>query len=62
MLDTNKIDNVHVEGIDMADYPDFCDAFIDSADFDGIEMTEEELDELGQDYDFIYQSVINQLC
>ena len=44
MLDTNKIDNVHVEGIDMADYPDFCDAFIDSADFDGIEMTEEELD------------------
>ena len=28
-LDYSKISNVQVGGVDMADYPDFCDAYIE---------------------------------
>jgi hypothetical protein len=55
------IDNIEVDGIDTRDYPDFCDAFIASADYDGKEMTEEQLDELNEDRDFVYECVENHL-
>ena len=52
-LDYSKISNVQVGGIDMQDYPDFCDAYIESADYGDREMTDEELDILNQDGEFI---------
>ena len=55
------IDNIEVDGIDTTDYPDFCDAFISSADYDGKEMTEEQLDKLNQDSDFVYECLQNHL-
>lgn len=55
------IDNIEVDGIDINDYPDFCDAFIASADYNGKEMTEEQLDKLNEDSDFVYQCVQNHL-
>jgi hypothetical protein len=61
-MDYNKITNVEVDGIDTNDYPDFCDAFICYAEYDGEEMTEEQLEELNEDYDFVYEHIINQLC
>ena len=55
------IDNIEVDGIDTKDYPAFCDAFIASADYDGKEMTEEQLDELNENSDFVYECVQNHL-
>jgi len=55
------IDNIEIDGIDTKDYPDFCDAFIASADYDGKEMTEEQLDKLNEDSDFVYECVQNHL-
>jgi hypothetical protein len=60
-MDYKLIDNIEVDGIDPKDYPDFCDAFIASADYDGKEMTEEQLDELNEDSDFVYECVQNHL-
>jgi hypothetical protein len=60
-LDYDKITNIKVEGIDMKDYPDFCDAFISSADYECRPMIEEELDELNEDSYFVYEAVMNQL-
>ena len=60
-LDYSKIDNIEVDGIDYADYPDFCDAYIASADYDGREMTDEELDILNDDGDFVYEAVQKHL-
>ena len=60
-LDYARISDVEVEGIDTADYPDFCDAFIASADYDGREMTDEELDTLNEDGDFVYSAVESHL-
>jgi len=37
------------------DYPDYCDAFIDNAEYDGKELSDEELDEVNEDRDLVYQ-------
>jgi hypothetical protein len=56
-FDFDKITNVALDGIHHWDYPDYCDAFIDSADYDGEEMTDEQLDELNEDYELVYELV-----
>ena len=55
------IDNVKIEGIDMRDYPDFTDAFISYADYDGKPMTEYELDEINEDRDFVYEQTLKAI-
>jgi len=60
-MDYKLIDNIEVDGIDTTDYPDFCDAFIASAYYDGKPMTDEQLDELNEDRDFVYECVQNYL-
>ena len=60
-MDYLKITNVYVDGIDTNDYPDFCDAFIASAEYDGVDMTDEQLDEINEHYDFVHECVMNQV-
>lgn len=60
-FDYKKITNVVLDGIHHWDYPDYCDAFIDSADYDGKEMTDEQLDELNEDYELIHELVWDNL-
>lgn len=60
-LDYSKIDDIDIDGIDTNDYPDFCDAFICSADYDGKPMTEAQLDELNDDREFVMEQVNNFL-
>ena len=60
-MDYRLIDNIELDGIDTKDYPDFCDAYIVSADYDGKPMTLGQLDELNEDTDFVYQCVQNYL-
>ena len=54
-----------VAGIDTADYPDFCDAHIESASVfqngEWRDATDSELDELNEDEDFVYKCVENEL-
>jgi hypothetical protein len=56
-MDYKLIDNIEVDDIDTSDYPDFCDAYISSADYNGKPMTDEQLDKLNEDSDFVYQKV-----
>ncbi len=61
-IDVNKLENIEVDGIDTRDYPDFVDAFISYAEMDGVELTDEQLDELNDNYpELIYDCVINHL-
>lgn len=60
-LNYSKIDNIQVDGVDKNDYPDFCDAYISNADYKGLEMTDDQLEQINKDSDFVYQAVINQL-
>ena len=56
-MDTTKIDNIQIEDINWNDSPEFCDAFIASADYDGVPMTEKQLDEINDNTDFVHDSV-----
>jgi hypothetical protein len=60
-IDYKKIDNIEIDGIDTKDYPDFCDAYISSADYDGKPMTDEQLDELNEDGDYVYGHIMDYL-
>jgi len=61
ITDLKKINNIVFEDIDYKDSPDFCDAFISSAVYGDREMTEEELDELNNDRDFVYDKLMDYL-
>lgn len=60
-MDYKKIDNIEIDGIYTKDFPDFCDAYIVSADYDGVPMTDEQLDEINEDGDFQYECIMNDL-
>lgn len=53
----DKIDNVIVQDIDMKDFPDFCDAYIESCDIDGVPATEEQLNVINENGSFINECV-----
>jgi hypothetical protein len=59
-LDYDLIDNVVFGGVDPEDYPDFCDAYIESADYNGVKMTEAELEllDIGYWYEDIVESIL----
>lgn len=59
-LELKQIDNIEVDGIDTKDYPDFCDAYISSADYKGRKMTEDELDCLNDEHgEFVHEKVFD---
>ena len=60
-LDYSKISNVELEDIFTNDYPDFSDAYIAYAEYDGVPMTSEQLDELNNDGDFVYEEIMDKL-
>ena len=60
-MNLTKINNIEFDGIDHKDRPDYCDAYILSADYDGREMTEQELEELNDDRDFFYEKLLDYL-
>ena len=60
-LDYKEIDDIELDGIDMRDYPKFCDAYILSADYQGRAMTKQELDVLNEDMEFILEAVENHI-
>ena len=54
-MERSLYSNVVFEDIDYNDYPDFSDAHIVSADFDGEPMTEEELEVLNDNGELVYE-------
>lgn len=56
-----EFDYSEIDNIDMANvtgYPDFTDAYIVSADYKGEPMTEDQLDILNEDTDFLYEQAL----
>tara|TARA_R100001082_G_scaffold76349_1_gene44387 strand:- start:905 stop:1252 length:348 start_codon:yes stop_codon:yes gene_type:complete len=60
-LDYSKIEIVEIDGIDHKDYPDYCDAYISAATVGGVEATDEQLDEMNNNPEFRYNSVIESI-
>ena len=54
--------DIEMDGIDSKDYPDFADAFIQSAAWkNGTALTEEELEELNENSDFVHEHALDQM-
>lgn len=66
-LDLSKVVDIECDGIDMADYPDFCDSCIKSASLDlghgnFRDLTESELDDINENHrEFVYEKVWNYI-
>ena len=61
---TKEIDisSIEIEDIKYWDYPDFVDAFVSKAFFkDGEELTEEELQEINEDMEFLNDLVLRRI-
>lgn len=61
MIDVTKVTDVVIAGIDMSDYPKFCDAYIESAKINGVEATEDECAELTDNGEFFYEKINEEL-
>ena len=60
MIKLEEVEEMEFSDVDNSDYPDYSDAFVESATYKGREMTEEELNELNDDYrDFVYQKLMD---
>jgi len=60
-MDLNLVDNIVFDGIDKEDYPDFCDAYIQYAEYNGVPMTDEQLEKVNSCHDFVYESLMDHL-
>lgn len=71
-LNTSKIVDIEVEGVDRKDYPDFCDAYISKAGYPIVEnprfgikegyrdLTEDELEYLNDKCrDWVYEKIMD---
>ena len=47
-MDFTKLEDIEVDGVDMTDYPDFCDAYISAASIDGVGLTDEQLEKVNE--------------
>jgi len=60
-IDTRLVTNVEVEGIDFADYPDFCDAYVSNCWYKGRPATDMEVEMINNDSDFVYQQTLKAI-
>ena len=59
MIDLSRVSDIEFSGVDNNDYPDYSDAFIESAMYRGREMTQEEMDDLMDNYrEFVYKKLM----
>jgi len=61
MVDHSKVTNIQFEDVDRTDAPDYCDAYIVSADYDGVEMNPYQLEKLNEDKDFVHSQLLEWL-
>lgn len=60
-FEKHLLDTVQILGIDTKDAPDFVDAYIESAYYDGHPMTESQLEAINDDRELILELVNDQL-
>ena len=61
MLKGREVEDCSIAGIDHSDYPKYCDAYIESAiwSHSGKSLTDDELEELNENQELVYELTIN---
>jgi len=60
-LDTRKLENVVMADVQMFDFPDFVDAYVEYAEINGVELTDAQYDEVNENYEFLQQLAYESL-
>jgi len=60
-IDYNKIEIIEIDSIHEWDYPDYCDAYISEAEYNGKPMSDEMLDEVNDNDQFRYESIMEYI-
>ena len=61
-FDFKELSDIYIDGVDPNDYPDFCDAFIESGDYGDRELTEKECEWITDTYpDYVQDKALEQL-
>ena len=60
-IDTRKLENVVMADVQMFDFPDFVDAYVEYAEINGVELTDAQYDEVNENYEFLQQSAYQSL-
>tara|TARA_R100000951_G_scaffold38281_1_gene32501 strand:- start:41 stop:232 length:192 start_codon:yes stop_codon:yes gene_type:complete len=60
-LDVRKLENVVMADVLMYDFPDFVDAYVVSASFNGVELTDAQYNEVNEDHSFLQESAYQSL-
>lgn len=58
-IDYSKIDNIVFDGVFYKDTPDYCDAYIVSANYNGAPMDEKDIEKISNE--FVHQQLIEFL-
>jgi len=61
MINLYLVGNVELGGVDLEDYPDFVDAYIEYAEYDEVEMSVDQLAELNDNSEFVQDCVMDHL-
>lgn len=61
MIDFTKITDVEFDDVFHDDAPDYCDAYILRCEIDGVEATEEQLNEINENSDFVHEKLFDYL-
>ncbi len=59
-LEFSQVDNPNISDINMHDYPDFCDAFLESGEYNGKRLSELELDWINDKQSDLIQEYIHE--
>lgn len=60
-MDFSKITDIEFDGIDYSDAMDFVDAYISDCQVDGRDVTEDELEEINEDSDYVYDRLMEHI-
>lgn len=60
-LDTRKLENVVMADVQMYDFPDFVNAYVEYAEINGVELTDAQYDEVNENYEFLQESAYESL-
>ena len=60
-LDTRKLESVVMADVQMYDFPDFVDAYVEYAEINGVELTDAQYDEVNENYEFLQESAYQSL-
>lgn len=60
-IDFSQVQDMEIEGVDTADYPKFCDAFVARCLYKGREATEEELEAITEQCEWLHELAYESL-